>query len=95
MWLIVAQDRPDDYVLATGRAHSVREFVEVAFAEVGPGSFGVEQASMKRASTTPPATCWSRLTALLSPHRGGHLGWGSLKGARPARLGTSVQSQNW
>ena len=35
MWLIVQQDRPDDYVLATGRAHSVREFVEVAFAEVG------------------------------------------------------------
>ena len=35
MWLIVQRDRPDDYVLATGRAHSVREFVEVAFAEVG------------------------------------------------------------
>jgi GDPmannose 4,6-dehydratase len=35
MWLIVQQDTPDDYVLATGEAHSVREFVERAFAEVG------------------------------------------------------------
>jgi GDPmannose 4,6-dehydratase len=34
MWLIVQQERPDDYVLATGQAHSVREFVERAFAEV-------------------------------------------------------------
>jgi GDPmannose 4,6-dehydratase len=35
MWLIMQQDDPDDYVLATGEAHSVREFVETAFAEIG------------------------------------------------------------
>jgi GDPmannose 4,6-dehydratase len=35
MWLIVQQEEPDDYVLATGEAHSVREFVEKAFAHVG------------------------------------------------------------
>ncbi len=35
MWLMLQQDRPDDYVLATGEAHSVREFVERAFLEVG------------------------------------------------------------
>ncbi len=35
MWLILQQDIPDDYVLATGEAHSVREFVELAFKEVG------------------------------------------------------------
>jgi GDPmannose 4,6-dehydratase len=35
MWRIVQQVQPDDYVLATGEAHSVREFVELAFAEVG------------------------------------------------------------
>jgi GDPmannose 4,6-dehydratase len=35
MWRIVQQDTPDDYVLATGESHSVREFVELAFAEVG------------------------------------------------------------
>ena len=35
MWRILQQPRPDDYVLATGETHSVREFVELAFAEVG------------------------------------------------------------
>jgi GDPmannose 4,6-dehydratase len=35
MWLILQQDAPDDYVLATGESHSVREFVEMAFAHVG------------------------------------------------------------
>jgi GDPmannose 4,6-dehydratase len=35
MWLIVQQDEPDDYVLASGESHSVREFVEHAFAHVG------------------------------------------------------------
>jgi GDPmannose 4,6-dehydratase len=35
MWRILQQDKPDDYVLATGESHSVREFVELAFAEIG------------------------------------------------------------
>ena len=35
MWRIVQQEEPDDYVLATGEAHSVREFVELAFTQVG------------------------------------------------------------
>jgi GDPmannose 4,6-dehydratase len=35
MWRIVQQSEPDDYILATGEAHSVREFLEFAFAEVG------------------------------------------------------------
>jgi GDPmannose 4,6-dehydratase len=35
MWLILQQDQPDDYVLATGESHSVREFVEKAFAHTG------------------------------------------------------------
>jgi GDPmannose 4,6-dehydratase len=35
MWLILQQDEPDDFVIATGEAHSVREFVEKAFQEVG------------------------------------------------------------
>jgi GDPmannose 4,6-dehydratase len=35
MWLILQQPTPDDYVLATGEAHSVREFVEKSFARVG------------------------------------------------------------
>ena len=35
MWLMLQQDDPDDYVVATGVAHSVLEFVETAFAEAG------------------------------------------------------------
>ena len=35
MWLILQQPAPDDYVLATGEAHTVREFVEKAFTYVG------------------------------------------------------------
>lgn len=35
MWMILQQDKPDDFVLATGETHTVREFVELAFKEVG------------------------------------------------------------
>ena len=35
MWRMLQQPEPDDYVLATGETHSVREFVERAFSEVG------------------------------------------------------------
>ena len=35
MWLMLQQDVPEDYVIATGKMHSVREFVELAFREVG------------------------------------------------------------
>lgn len=35
MWLMLQQDKPDDYVLATGETHTVREFVEIAAARLG------------------------------------------------------------
>ena len=35
MWMMLQQDQPDDYVLATGENHSIREFIERAFGEVG------------------------------------------------------------
>lgn len=35
MWRMLQQDEPDDYVLATGEAYSVRQFVELSFAELG------------------------------------------------------------
>jgi GDPmannose 4,6-dehydratase len=35
MWMMLQQDRPDDYVVATGVSHSVRELIEVAFARAG------------------------------------------------------------
>jgi GDPmannose 4,6-dehydratase len=35
MWLMLQQDQPDDYVIATGEQHSVREFLDVAFGHLG------------------------------------------------------------
>ncbi|HEY0944592.1 MAG TPA: GDP-mannose 4,6-dehydratase [Opitutaceae bacterium] len=35
MWLMLQQEKPDDYVVATGETHTVREFCEVAFARLG------------------------------------------------------------
>jgi GDPmannose 4,6-dehydratase len=35
MWLMLQQERPDDYVIATGETHTVREFVEASFQSVG------------------------------------------------------------
>jgi len=35
MWKMLQQDRPDDYVIATGEAHSVRDFVNIAFGAAG------------------------------------------------------------
>lgn len=35
MWLMLQKDRPEDYVLATGESHTVREFCELAFARAG------------------------------------------------------------
>ena len=35
MWRILQADEPEDFVLATGETHTVREFIELAFAEVG------------------------------------------------------------
>jgi GDPmannose 4,6-dehydratase len=35
MWMMLQQDTPDDYVVATGETHTVQEFVELAFGQVG------------------------------------------------------------
>ena len=35
MWLMLQQDQPEDYVIATGEQHSVKEFCELAFKEIG------------------------------------------------------------
>lgn len=47
MWQILQQDEPDDYVLATGETHSVREFIALSFQHVGIGiefkGFGAEE----------------------------------------------------
>lgn len=54
MWLMLQQEKADDYVVATGEMHSVREFVELAFKEIhveiewrgeGPNEYGVDKAT--------------------------------------------------
>lgn len=35
MWLMLQQDKPDDYVIATGETHTIKEFLEEAFSQVG------------------------------------------------------------
>src|SRR5438552_14211561 len=58
MWRILQQEEPDDYVLATGEAHSVREFVERAFAHIGRTvvwrGTGVEEKGMYNATGQVP-----------------------------------------
>jgi GDPmannose 4,6-dehydratase len=39
MWMMLQQSEPDDYVIATGKTHSVRDFVRLAFEVAGLGSF--------------------------------------------------------
>jgi GDPmannose 4,6-dehydratase len=54
MWLMLQKDEPGDYVLATGKTHTVRSFVERAFAEVGISirwaGRGVEERGIDKAS---------------------------------------------
>lgn len=57
MWLMLQQEEPDDYVVGTGESHSVREFVEKAFAYVGMelewGGQGKETRGIVRSLTSP------------------------------------------
>jgi GDPmannose 4,6-dehydratase len=57
MWLMLQQNQPDDSVFATGESHSVREFVETAFAHVGRHiewrGKGVEGVGMDKGSNQP------------------------------------------
>ncbi len=39
MWLMLQHDHPDDFVVATGRTHTVRDFVRIAFEAAGLGSY--------------------------------------------------------
>lgn len=54
MWLMLQQDKPEDFVVATGETHEVREFVALAFAEVGINitwqGTGVEEKGLDQAT---------------------------------------------
>ena len=74
MWLMLQQDEPDDYVIATGEAHSVRELVDVAFAHVG----------------LDPDRPRAHRRALPAPGRGRAPDRRPQQGAREARLGAAA-----
>ena len=87
MWRILQQDQPDDFVLATGETHSVREFVELAFAEVGHtiGWEGQGVDEVGRDSKTGQTLI--RIDPRLFPaDRGRYASGRSVKGACQARL---------
>ena len=52
MWLMLQQDEPDDYVIATGETHTVREFVELGVRPRGPRLGAVRR---DRPELLPPA----------------------------------------
>ena len=62
MWRMLQADSPDDYVIATGESHSVREFCEALLRRSRPAApVARRRASTNRAST-PRAACWWRST---------------------------------
>ncbi len=90
MWLMLQQPEPDDYVLATGEMHSVREFVERAFACVGRRiawrGEGVDEVGVDAEDRQGGR---ARRPALLPPDRGRAAARRSCEGASEARLGSA------
>ena len=72
MWLMLQQDQPDDYVVATGETHSVREFCQVAFGSRGAGLGEVRGGRSQ----------------VLPPGRGGSAGGRSQQGRARAAAGS-------
>ena len=58
MWLIMQQEKPEDFVIATGVQHTVRDFTEKAFAANGITIRWKVRGWMKRAMTPRPERCW-------------------------------------
>ena len=69
MWLILQQPKPDDYVLATGEAHSVREFVEKAFACTGRKIEWQGKGESERGVEAGTGRSWSRWIPGISAQR--------------------------
>jgi GDP-D-mannose dehydratase len=57
MWMMLQQDDPDDYVVATGETHSVREFLEIAFGHARARLAATTSRSTRATSAPPRSTC--------------------------------------
>ena len=76
MWLILQQDKPEDFVIATGVQHSVREFTELAFKHAGIElefrGTGLEEVGVVKSINAPLSTD-SKLSTLNSPLKEGDI----------------------
>ena len=82
MWLMLQQDEPDDYVIATGETHTIREFLDVAFRVRRLRRLDAATCSRTRASSGPPRSTCSWATPTKAREK---LGWEpkvDLRGAR-------------
>ena len=57
MWLMLQQDEPDDYVVATGETHSIRDLLDVAFGHAGIEDWGPYVSQDPGSSVPPKSTC--------------------------------------
>ena len=72
-WLMLQQEKPEDFVIATGEQHSVREFVEAAASELGISVAWRRRRARRRRATTPNGQVHRRgRSALLPPDRSRH-----------------------
>ena len=62
MWRMLQQDEADDYVIATGETHSIRDFLDVAFAHVGIDDWTQARHARTRASCARPRSRCSSAT---------------------------------
>ena len=60
MWLMLQQDKPDDYVLATGESHSIRDFLEIAFDEIGIKDWQTLRGSRPKILSPCRSGCFAR-----------------------------------
>ena len=74
-WLMLQQDQPEDFVIATGEQHSVREFVEISAAELGISIKWKGKGVEEKGAATKKARRWSRsIRATSGPQRSKLLG---------------------
>lgn len=89
MWLILQNEKPEDFVIATGEQHSVREFCELAFRYVGFELYWQGEEEMRRESTARRERCWWRYLpiSIVPPmwlifgeiHRKRDVSWGGIR----------------
>ena len=71
MWLILQNDKPEDFVIATGEQHSVREFATLAFHYAGIELEWQGEGMEEKGTTRPPVESWLRSALISTAQRRG------------------------